>query len=102
MGVKTRKYVRVRDKYDSTRYDQDAVDEAEIPLDAPTHCVICGDALTPLRRCSGRDYCTQESCLEGGKRLRTANWRMVNMHKQGETVVIVDADTVISTSKRGI
>lgn len=102
MGVKTRKYVRVRDQYDPTLYDQDGVDPDEIPADAPTHCCICGDALTPLRRLASREWCTKSDCLEAGRRVRTANWRMANLHKQGETVVIVEPGDVISTSKRGI
>lgn len=102
MGIKARKHVRVRDLYDAQQYDQDDVDPDDIAPDAPTHCQFCGDALTPLRRCSGRAWCTKEDCLLGGRLTRTANWRMANLHKQGEVVVIVDDGDVISTSKRGI
>lgn len=101
MGVKARKYVRVRDQYDAAQFDQDGVDPADIPAGAPTHCRFCGDALTPLRRLSSRAWCTKEDCLLAGRLERTANWRLVDLHKQGETVVIVDGG-VINTSKRGI
>lgn len=102
MGIKARKHVRVRDLYDPDQYDQDGVDPADIPADAPTHCQFCKDALTPLRRTAGRGWCTKEDCLLAGRLVRTANWRMANMHKQGDTVVIVGDGDVVSTSKRGI
>lgn len=102
MGVKNRKYVRRRDTYDPTVFDQEAVEPDEIPDDAPTHCSTCGDELTPLRRLSGRPFCTKEACLLAARMAKTETWRLIDLHKQGETVVIlgVDGDTV-NTSKRG-
>lgn len=98
MGTKAHKQVRVRDQYEADQFDQDAGDPAP---DAPTHCMFCGDALTPLRRESGRAWCTQETCLLAGRIERTRDWRLVDMHKQGPAVVILDGSPV-STSKRGI
>lgn len=102
MGVKTRKYVRNRDQYDPAQYDQHDVDPSEIPPDAPTHCEHCKVALTPLRRLSGKSFCnTNEDCLLAARHAKTANWRLVDLHKQGEELVIVGGG-VINTSKRGI
>jgi hypothetical protein len=102
MGIKARKHVRVRDLYDAQRYDQDSVDPDDIPADAPMQCQFCKDTLTPLRRTSGRAWCTKEDCLLAGRLVRTANWRMANLHKQGDCVVIVGDGEVINTSKRGV
>ena len=101
MGIKARKHVRVRDLYDASQFDQNVAND-EVPTDAPTHCQFCRQELTPLRRLSGRSWCTSEDCLLAGRLVRTANWRMANLHKQGDCVVIVDDGEVISTSKRGI
>lgn len=102
MGIKTRKYIRNRDHYDATQFDQNAVDLSEIPADAPTHCDCCRDALTPLRRLSGKPFCTKPDCLLAARQAKTANWRLANLHKQGETLVIVEPGDVITTGKRGV
>lgn len=99
MGIKAHKVTRVRDLYDPAQFDQDA---GEPDPDAPTHCMFCGDALTPLRRESGKPWCTREDCLLAGRKERTRNWALVDMHKQGVTVVIRTDDTPINTGKRGI
>lgn len=101
MGIKTRKYVRNRDDYDPTAFDQDAVDPAEIPADAPTHCSVCGDTLTPLRRLACKPFCTKEDCLLAARMAKTSNWRMVDIPKSQPELVIV-GDTPIVTSKRGV
>lgn len=107
--MKTRKYVRKRDDYDPTAFDQHAVDPDEIPADAPTHCALCRDELTPLRRLRPAIetangpvlFCTKEDCLLAARHAKTANWRLVDLHKQGEELVIVGGG-VINTSKRGV
>lgn len=99
MGIKAHKAVRVRDQYVAGAFDQDAGEPAP---DAPTHCGFCGDALTPLRRESGRAWCTREECLLAGRLERTRNWRLIDMHKQGPALVIVDDGQPINTGKRGI
>lgn len=99
MGIKAHKVTRIRDQYDPTQYDQDAGEPAP---DAPTHCAFCGDELTALRRESGRAWCTREECLLAGRLERTRDWRIVDLHKQGPTVVIVDGKTPVNTGKRGI
>lgn len=100
MGIKAHKVTRIRDQYDPSEFDQDA---GNPDPDAPTECVYCGDALTPLRRESGKPFCTREECLLAGRIDRTRNWRMLDLHKQGPTVVIVnDSSTPINTGKRGI
>lgn len=100
MGIKAHKPVRTRDLYDPTQFAQNSVHESEIPADAPTECMFCGDTLTPLRRLSGRPWCTREECLLAGRLERTRDWRIVDLHKQGPTVVILDGSPV-NTGKRG-
>ncbi len=101
MGVKARPHQRIRDHYDPSAFDQFSVEPDEIPDDAPTHCACCRQALTPLRRLSGKEFCTEEPCLLAARQAKTAHWRMANLHKQGDTLVIVEPGTVVSTSRRG-
>jgi hypothetical protein len=97
VGIKAHKVTRVRDLYDASVYDQDAGNPEP---DAPTHCMFCRDALTTLRRESGKPWCTREDCLLSGRLERTRNWRLIDMPKQGVTVVISDGSPIIS-HKRG-
>ena len=90
MGIKTRKYVRTRDDYDPDNFDQHDVDPSEIPEDAPTECCVCGDTLTPLRRLSAKPFCTKEDCLLAGRLAKTANWRLIDLHKQGPELVLLE------------
>lgn len=110
MGIKARKYVRVRDQYDPDQFDQYGVDPDEIPAGAPTNCACCGDLLTPLRRLrtpiTGPDgqpllFCTADDCLLAGRQAKTANWRLANLSKQGDELVILEPGQVLVTSKRG-
>lgn len=111
MGIKTRKYVRNRDQYDPSQFDQNAVDPSEIPPGTPKRCACCNDKLTPLRRLqpvikgpNGEPllFCTSDNCLLSRRQAKTANWRLANLHKQGDTLIIVDDGDVVVTGKRGV